>query len=77
MKYTIVGSFAMKIDFYSRLEVAPVATTPTFINNNTNNDDRRNNNNNNDDNHLDHAGATMKYSDLSHLERKYELNEDR
>jgi len=39
MKYTIVGSFAMKIDFYSRLEVAPATTTTTFINNNTNNDD--------------------------------------
>jgi len=39
MKYTIVGSFAMKIDFYSRLEVALETTTSTFINNNTNNDD--------------------------------------
>ena len=74
MKYTIVGSFAMKIDFYSRLEVALETTTSTFINNNTNNDDDDHWHNNNN---LNHAGATMKYSDLSHLEMKHELNKDR
>jgi len=74
MKYSIVGSLAMKIDLFSRLEVAPATTTSTFINNNTNNEDDINDNNNNN---LDYAGATMKYSDLSHVEMKHELNEDR
>lgn len=67
----------MKIDFYSRLEVAPATTTTTFINNNTNNDDDDDDLHNNNNNNLNHAGATMKYSDLSHLEMKHELNKDR
>jgi len=67
----------MKIDFYSRLEVAPATTTSTLINNNNTNNDEDDTHTNNNNNHLDHAGATMKYSDLSPLEMKHELNEDR